>query len=162
MKTLGGVLTRVTSVLHFVATLLLLVIVGINALNVVGRYVFNKPMETADELMIFMLTAAVFLCFPRCTNEDEHIRMNLIRERTSGNVRKAWDLVLELLHLGLTLLVVYLAAPTVAKLFAWGQVSEAAKVPMWIVHSVIPLGFGLAAAILLLKIVQLLGSWGRS
>jgi len=161
LKTLDRVIARVTSGLHIVATLMLIAIVIVNAANVVGRYLFSRPMETADELMIFMLTAAVFLCLPRCTHEDEHIRMNLIRERTSGWVRKIWDLLLDLLHLGVTLLVLYIGLPMVATLFSWGQVSEAAKIPMWIVHSVIPLGFGLASAILFLKIAQSLRAWGR-
>ncbi|PVY67829.1 TRAP transporter small permease [Pusillimonas noertemannii] len=161
MKSIDRVVAWVTSGLHFVATLMLVGIVVVNAANVIGRYIFNRPAETADELMIFMLTIAVFLCLPRCTNEDAHIRMNLLRDRISGKARKVWDLLLELLHFGLAAFVVYVGAPSVAQLFSWGQVSEAAKIPMWIVHSVIPLGFALACVIILLSIVRLLRGWGR-
>lgn len=155
MKAIDWLAARITGALHVVATLMLLAIVLINGVNVVGRYVFNRPMETADEVMIFLLTVAVFLCLPRCTYENEHIRMDLIRNHITGWVRKVWDLVIELLHLAMMVLVLYIGLPTVAKLFSWGQVSDAAKIPMWIVHSVIPIGFGLAGAILVLRIVQM-------
>ena len=162
MKQLDWVMERISSGLQFIATLMLIGIVIVNIVNVVGRYGFSQPLETAEELMIFMLTIAVFFCFPRCTKDDEHIRMDLIRGRASGRVRKVWDLLLELVHFGVTLVVIYLGVPTVAKLFAWGQVSSATNIPMWLVHSVVPFGFGLASVILFLKIVQLIRNWGRS
>jgi len=161
LKSLDWLMAKVASGLHFVATLMLIGIVVVNMINVVGRYGLSKPLDTAEELMIFMLTIAVFFCLPLCTREDEHIRMNLLREHASGWVRSLWDLLLELTHLGVMLAVVYIGAPTIAKLFAWGQASTAAKIPMWIVHSVIPLAFGLAGVILFIKIVQLIRNWGH-
>jgi len=156
VNTIDWLAGRITRGLHVLATIMLLAIVVINGVNVIGRYMFNRPMETADELMIFLLTAAVFFCLPRCTFENEHIRMDLIRSHVSGWARRVWDLLIELLHLAMMILVLYVGIPTIAKLFSWGQVSDAAKVPMWIVHSVIPIGFGLAGLILVLRIAQML------
>lgn len=156
MHKLGKLIASAVALLHWVATLMLLGIVLVNAVNVVGRYVFNRPLETADELMIFMLTAAVFFCLPRCTYEDTHIRMDMLRERASGRVRQVWDVLLELLQFAVLCTVIFLTVPSIVRLFEWEQVSEAAKIPMWLVHGVVPLGFGLAAITALVLIARVL------
>jgi len=40
---------------------LMLVAVALNAANIVGRYVFFRPIASAEEIMLFLLVGTVFL-----------------------------------------------------------------------------------------------------
>ena len=40
---------------------LMLIAVALNAANIVGRYVFFRPIASAEEIMLFLLVGTVFL-----------------------------------------------------------------------------------------------------
>lgn len=142
--------------LHWIAALMLAGIVLINLVNVAGRYLFSQPIESADELMMFLLSSALFLSLVRSTHEEAHIRMDLMRRAVGPRVRRGLDITIDSLVCVLCLVIAYAGAPTVMKLASWGQVSDAMKLPMWMPHSMIPIGFGLAGLVLLLRVLALL------
>lgn len=144
---------HLSRMLHNLAACFLAMIVVLNIVNVIGRYVFGKPLESADELMGFLLTVAIFLTFPRSTYEDGHIRMDLMLRLLNLVWRARLNALVNILLLGIYMLIMYKGIPIIIKLFSWGQVSDVVKIPMWIPHSAIPICFGLAGLILAIKII---------
>lgn len=137
--------------LRALSTLMLVAIVLINAVNVVGRYWFHAPLAWGDEVMLFLMIGAVFLSFPIVTLNGDHIRMDLLARISPPPVRKALEVFGALLG-GTTLaLLGWGSVVIVDRLRMFGQVSEAAEIPMALPQSVIPAGLILGAVALVLK-----------
>jgi TRAP-type C4-dicarboxylate transport system permease small subunit len=139
--------------------------VAINFANVVGRYVFHRPLEWAEEIMLYLMIASVFLGVGAVTWRRRHIRMDMAVNGLSPPMRLAFSAAVHALVLGLCLQMLWAGAPVISMMVSFGQRSEAAQVPMWLVHGVIQVGFamiGLFVAVRLAEEMLGLGEVGRS
>lgn len=138
-------------VLRFASTSMLVAIVAINAANVVGRYLLSAPIAWAEEIMLYLMFGAVFLCNPAVTWDGAHIRMDIVARALPRGVRRVLEAIADLVSFGVASLLVYASVPIVLQLFAFDQRSDAASVPMALPQGTIPLGFALAAIALLAR-----------
>ena len=151
MKALALAAERIAAAAQFAAAAMLALIAAINIANVVGRYAFAKPIETAEELMLFLLIAAVFLSFARVTHDGAHIRMDMLQRALPPVAGRALEIVSDLVTIAVALTLVVVGTPLVLKLLEFGQRSEALGIPMAIPQSVVPIGFALSALLLVLR-----------
>lgn len=75
---LPPVLQRAGGVLGDAASLMLAAIVLLTCIDVVGRYVFNRPLAGALELTELAMGGLVFLSLPVVTLRREHVTVDLL------------------------------------------------------------------------------------
>lgn len=151
LETLSRWIVRVAL---FLATAFLVIGVAINFLNAGGRYLFSAPIAWADEIMLFLMIAGVFLGACAVTWDNKHIRMDIVVNYLPAWLRRAFDVLGDLLTIAVCIGMVVIAVPVIEKLTRFGQMTEAARIPIALPQSVVPISFVLMA---LLLIVRLLG-----
>ena len=63
---------------------LLIIAVALNFANIIGRYIFNAPIASAEEVMLFLLVAVVFLGNGLVSWEGKQIRMDVVLHPAAG------------------------------------------------------------------------------
>src|SRR5215813_12867365 len=66
---------------HLITSVIFLIAVVINIVNVVGRYLFSAPIFWAEEVLVFMVVWAVFLAAVAITFNGAHLSMDLFYAR---------------------------------------------------------------------------------
>jgi len=141
----------VLGVIRAVLGALILVGVGVNFANVVGRYVFLKPIIWAEEILVFIMVWCVMLGATLVTWENQHLRMDAVYHLASPRVRRWLNLLSTLAFLGAAVFLLVQSVRVVAVIAGTGQRSVVAEIPMVIPYGVIPLSFGLIVLALLLR-----------
>ena len=130
---------------------LILVGVGINFANVVGRYVFLKPIIWAEEILVFIMIWCVMLGATLVTWENQHLRMDAVYYLAPPRVRRWLNLLSTLAFLGAGVFLLVQSVRVVAVIAGTGQRSVVAEIPMVIPYGALPLSFGLIVLALLLR-----------
>lgn len=60
-----------------IAALLILMLIGVTCVDVIGRYLFNRPFGGAYELTQVLLAALVFVALPLTTADGGHVEVDL-------------------------------------------------------------------------------------
>lgn len=135
---------------------LMLVAVALNATNIIGRYVFFHPIASAEEIMLFLLVGTVFLGNAIVGFEGKQLRMDVILHALPPALRRACDIAADLTMIAVCVILIVLGWPAVQMLAEFDQRSEAAEIPLVIPQALVPIGLGLNA---FLVGVRLIGSF---
>lgn len=87
---------RVARFFDLVAGLLLAAMVVVTCIDVVGRYLFNRPMKGAFELTEVLMAALIFAALPAITARREHIAVDLLDRYFSRRAAQVRSAVIEL------------------------------------------------------------------
>lgn len=71
-------LTAITRLLAVVACIILFVMMGLTFVDVVGRYVFLKPVPAAYEIVSLMMPAIIFCALPITVLREGHVTVDLL------------------------------------------------------------------------------------
>ncbi len=136
-----------------IAATALLCMVALNAINVVCRYLFAAPLSWSDEVLIFLMTTAVFLGTIAATRQGLHIRIDLL---VTNLPNKAGKLVsaLALICAIFILTVLGVSGLEVVKVLAlFDQRSDALEFPVWIIQAMVPLSLLTSALLLASRLI---------
>jgi TRAP-type C4-dicarboxylate transport system permease small subunit len=115
--------------------------VAVNFANVVARYLFLRPFVWGEEIMQFMNVWAVMLGAAVVTSHGAHLRMDAFYNLAGPRLRRALEVLSNLLAMAVFLYVIYQSLQMVQMLTGTGQRSVIARVPMNVMYAAIPLGF---------------------
>lgn len=90
--------------LKVIMALLLFAMMAITFVDVVGRYVFSRPVPGGFEIVQYLMALVVFASLPLTTAADSHLSVTVIPPRTAGAVgliHKFFIRALSLITLGL-------------------------------------------------------------
>jgi TRAP-type C4-dicarboxylate transport system permease small subunit len=160
IATLAQAIKGILAVIRIVAIILLTCSVGINFVNIVGRYFFRAPIFWADEAMLFLMVGCVFLGIGQVAWTGQHIRMDVFLRMMPGPVRDALYLLSDIAMAATGIVLAVFAWPTLRQLEAFDQRSLAADIPLVIPQGMIPFGLSLMALLLACRIVT--GRWRPS
>jgi TRAP-type C4-dicarboxylate transport system permease small subunit len=132
---------------------LMLVAVALNAANIVGRYVFFSPIASAEEIMLFLLVGTVFLGNAVVGFEGKQLRMDVILHALPPPLRRAFDVAADLTMIAVCVILIVLAWPAVSMLAEFDQRSQAAEFPLVIPQALVPIGLGLNAFLVAVRLV---------
>ena len=132
---------------------LVLVAVALNAANITGRYVFSRPIASAEEIMLFLLVGTVFLGNAIVGFEGKQLRMDIVIHALSPPLRRACDIAADLTMIAVCAILIVLGWPAVQMLAEFDQRSEAAEIPMVIPQALVPIGLGLNALLVGVRLV---------
>lgn len=147
----------IVAVLTAVAVLMLVGSVGINFVNIIGRYLVHAPIEWAEEAMLHLMIGFVFLGSARVAASGSHIRMDVFVRLLPDSVRMALQFVTEGLFVVVCFTLAWFCLPTVLQLYDFDQRSVAAEIPMFLPHAMVPVGLSAIAFLTLLRLVS--GRW---
>jgi TRAP-type C4-dicarboxylate transport system permease small subunit len=140
---------RLTGAIESALALAFIAAVLVNFINVVGRYVFDYAFLGADEAQIYIMVWMAFLGAAVVSWRERHLRMDVLLRLFPAPVQAMLRAAELALLAGLGGFVLYESASYAWRMFALGQVSNNAGIPMWLPHSAVVLGFALIALIAL-------------
>jgi C4-dicarboxylate transporter DctQ subunit len=143
------------SIILALSAIALLIAVALNLANVVGRYVFHKPIDSAEELMAFLLVATVFLANAVVGWRGRQIRMDMILNMLPAGGRRAFDLLADIATIAVSVALIVAGWPAIQMLVEFDDRSQVADIPLVIPQALVPIGLGLIA---LLVVARLLGA----
>jgi TRAP-type C4-dicarboxylate transport system permease small subunit len=132
---------------------LMLVAVAINAANITGRYVFSRPIASAEEVMLFLLVGTVFLGNAIVGFEGRQLRMDVVIHALPPALRRACDIAADLTTIAVCVTLIVLGWPAVQMLAEFDQRSEAAEIPMVIPQALVPAGLALSALLVAVRMI---------
>src|ERR1700686_4407155 len=123
----------------------LLVAVALNFANIVGRYVFFSPIASAEEIMLFLFVATVFLGNSVVGWEGRQIRMDVLLHALPPAWRRAFDLLADVAVIVVSIVIIVVGWPAIQMLAEFDERSQAANIPLVLPQALIPIGLALNA-----------------
>ena len=112
------------------AAVLLLGLMAITTADVIGRYIFNRPLRGAFEITELLLLTLIFAGLPLVSRADEHVTLDFIDAalgaRGRALLRRLVDLACGLLSLGLAWRVFIKAG----KIAGYGDTTDVLRIPV--------------------------------
>ena len=133
--------------------ILMLIAVALNFANIIGRYVFFAPIASAEEIMLFLMVGTVFLGNAVVGFEGKQLRMDVILHALPPALRRAFDVAADLAMIAVCIILIVLGWPAVWMLAEFDQRSQAAEIPMVIPQALVPIGLGLNALLVGVRLV---------
>jgi TRAP-type C4-dicarboxylate transport system permease small subunit len=127
--------------------------VGINFVNIVGRYFFSVSLSWAEEAMLFLMIGCVFLAAGPVGWMGRHIRMDVVISMLPERARNAFELFSDLVTIATCVALAVFAWPVVTMLAELDQRSESANIPLVIPQAAVPLGLVLTALLIAARLI---------
>jgi TRAP-type C4-dicarboxylate transport system permease small subunit len=103
--------------------------------NVVARYVFNSPIQWAEEFSRYAFIWVVFMGAAVCTKRNRHIAIDSLLQILPAPMQRVFRLLVDVCILGLMAVIVYYGGILTA---AATQTTATLKVPQSVVYLVVP------------------------
>jgi len=144
---------RLMGVIRIVSGALLVGSVAVNFANIVGRYFLAVSIPWAEEVMLFLMIACVFLNCGLVGWAGRQIRMDAFVSLLPPRPRAIVELACELIVVATSLLLAALSWPVVSMLAELDERSEAANIPLVLPQGTMPLGFLLMALLIAIRLL---------
>ena len=156
---LVGLGNRISGLGLTVAAVGLLLVVAINGVNVVARYMFRSPFSWAEEAMLYIIIASISWGASAVAWRQVDICIDAFVSITTGRLHRILRAVASLISIAIMFALFILSVRTALSMFNFNQLSDALRLPMWIPHSVFALGLLL---VFLMMAARLLAAVSRS
>lgn len=124
------VLSSVRLALACVCAVLLFALMAVTVVDVVGRYVFSRPLLGASEMTELLLAAVVFAGLPAVCLDDGHVTVDLVTARLPRWTADIQLLVVRLVTAGALGLVAWRLAIHGGRVTSYGEVSIFLRIPV--------------------------------
>ena len=122
---------------------ILIMMLNSNA-NAFGRYFFNQSIFFAEELNQFLIVSVTFIGMAYAVRKGRNIRMTAFYDMLGQRGRKVLTLLITSTTAALMFYLSWQAVLYVQELQSLNRLSPALQFPVYIVYSIIPLGFFMA------------------
>jgi TRAP-type C4-dicarboxylate transport system permease small subunit len=126
-----------------------LIAVGLNFLNVIGRYAFGYTPSGTDEIQTYIMVWMAFAGAAVITWRNQHLRMDVLFQHFPENLRRAVFVFECVVFLAIASFVTLQSYYYVLRMYNLGQVSDLAEIPVWIPHAAVVVGFALMTLVIL-------------
>lgn len=113
-------------------------------LQVVMRYVFKSALAWPEEVCRYLYIWSCFLGVSYCISQKSELRIDLFEKLFRGKVRFLFQLFLRLICICLYGYLFYTSLSVISHVYETGQLSSAARIPMYLVYLSIPVSMILA------------------
>jgi TRAP-type C4-dicarboxylate transport system permease small subunit len=96
--------------------------------DVVARYVFNRPLRGAFEITELLLLVLIFAGLPLVTHAGEHVTMDLIDRFLGARERRLARRLVELICAALTFLLAWLMWIRAGRIAAYGDTTDVLRI----------------------------------
>ena len=150
---INGGLTMVANGIALLLGVALMVAVVINASNVVGRYVFNSPIEGADEIEVYLMVTLAFMGALVAHIRRRHLRMDVLARRFPPRLARVVNGAEALTAVAVCGLLSWVSFNYTDRIWRLGSHSDNSHTPMWIPHSVLTVSFALMTVVGAIRLV---------
>jgi TRAP-type C4-dicarboxylate transport system permease small subunit len=95
--------------------------------DVVARYVFNRPLRGAFEVTELLLLVLIFGGLPLVSHADEHVTMDFI-DRLLGRRRDLWQRAVHLVSAAIMFLLTWLVWLKAGRIAAYGDATDVLRI----------------------------------
>src|SRR3984957_6850844 len=152
-ETLRRSANALMAVLRVAAGTMLIASVAINFANIIGRYVLSVSLSWAEEAMLFLMIAAVFLAAPPVGWLGRHIRMDVVVSMLPARACTIFEIFSDLVTIATCIMAAIFAWPVITMLNELDQRSAMANIPLVIPQIVVPLGMILMALLIAVRLI---------
>ena len=146
----------------FLSAFLILAILAVVVYAVVHRYLLNAPILGGDELLGYLLVAAIMLGAAEALRRGDHISIDLLAGKASSGVARALGIWSNLAVLAFSALLGWSAWRSITFAYGFGSYSPGyLEVAMWIPKSPILIGSVLLAVTAFVRVLEGFAGTGR-
>jgi TRAP-type C4-dicarboxylate transport system permease small subunit len=143
------VFERLTRWLHHLSGALLVALMMLTVVNIVGRWLFDTPLQGAVELTEIGMVAIVFMGLAYAQVRDDHIRVDLLYQQLGARGRSVLDLFAALVSLATVALMSWRLWVYAGQLGASGRTTSALRIPLfWVAWIAVAGGVIYAVAVM--------------
>ncbi len=121
---------RADDVLGVAASAILFSMMTLTFVDVVMRYVFNRPLRGGFELTELMLLVLIFAGLPLVTHAGEHVTMDLIDRFVGPRLRALQFRLVELACAGLMFFLTWLMWRKAGTIAGYGDTTDILRIPV--------------------------------
>jgi len=160
LKKLQDWISRITNpivgLLKGIAMSVLVIMMLLTALDVIFRYIFNRPIAGSIELTEFMMATMVSFGIAYCAVLGGHVSVDVVVSLLPKKTRTIIGTITTLLSLGLFLLITWQNLLYIKEIFDSGLESPVLLLPVYPYIGAVAIGFGALCLVLLMNFFQLL------
>jgi len=153
---LDRVIVLISRSINSVAAGILIVMMFLTAMDVLLRYLFNRPISGALELTEFMMVTIVAFTAAYCVYLKGHVRVELVVSRFSERVQAVMNSITYLLSLGLFSLVAWQGFLYIKAILNDELTSAVLLIPIFPFVALLAFGFTVFVLMLLLECIKYL------
>ena len=151
-------LGRLSALLAYVGAASLFAMTVLTTADVVGRYVFNSPINGTLEVTEFMVLILIFSFLAYTQSQNTHVTVDLLLERFPEKIKRYVKIFNHLVCLGLMGLITWMGYQRAMELLKYGEASPNLGVPHYPFVFFLVLGCLVMCIEYLRNIIELLGS----
>ena len=136
------------------AAVFLMASVGINFINIIGRYFFSVSLPWAEEMMLFLMVGCVFTGCCAVAWEGRQIRMDVVLAVLPPKLRELINVLSELVMIAAAAAVTVFAWPVITQLAEFDERSQAANFPLVVPQTMVPIGYTLMALLVAVRLLM--------
>lgn len=130
MQRAKRIIDKISRVSHIIGVVVAAILVFLTTADVIGRYVFNRPISGTLEVSQLMMVIMVFFAFAYVESENAHVRVDLVVSRLSPRVRAYIECVVTLIGLGVFSMIAWQSVSRSLYLWQKGDVTGYLHVPI--------------------------------
>ena len=119
---------RADAALGIAASAILFAMMTLTFVDVVLRYVFNRPLRGGFEVTELMLLVLIFAGLPLVTHANEHVTMDLVDRLLGAPARDALIRIVELFSAALMFLLTWLMWIKAGKVAGYGDTTDVLRI----------------------------------
>jgi TRAP-type C4-dicarboxylate transport system permease small subunit len=145
---------RVESILGAAASMILLVMMLLTFLDVVLRYLFNRPMAGAFEVTELLLLVLIFAGLPLVTYADEHAVMDFIDRLLGPRGTRGLERAVQVLCAAVMFLLAWLVWLKADRIWAYRDATDVLRIVYGPFVYFMAIAIGLTGLIHLYKVIE--------
>lgn len=153
-KTLDKGIHLINSALRYVCMSLLFFMMGLGTCDVMGRYLFNKPILGTFEIFEILLPAIVLLGLGYTQGNKAHVRVEILLSRLSFRKQTVLNFVTNALALFISVLILWRGWVLTTVYWRMGRTIPTIDVPMFLPQLLVPLGALMLILVLIVQMIQ--------
>jgi TRAP-type C4-dicarboxylate transport system permease small subunit len=119
---------RADAVLGIAASAILMAMMLLTFVDVVARYVFNRPIRGGFEVTELLLLVLIFAGLPLVSHADEHVTMDFVDRLIRGRARVWLDRVVHLLVAALMLFMAWQVTIKAGRISSYGDATDVLRI----------------------------------
>jgi TRAP-type C4-dicarboxylate transport system permease small subunit len=116
--------------LGVIAAFILFAMTAVTAVDVLGRYLFNSPLQGGYEFTQLLMLSLVFAALPTVTRRGEHITVGLFENALRGWARAARDAIIALIVVLGSAYLAWRLYVLAGRFAAFGDTTATSRIPL--------------------------------
>lgn len=148
------IITTIEDILFYLSCVLFMLMMFLGAFDVLGRYLFNRPIPGTMEISAVCMGAVVFFSWATTQRDRGHVNVELLVSHYSIRMRAAADCFTLCLSLLLFVLITYQSTLIAIRSFEEFRTLPVLEIPIWPFHALVPIGATVLCLAFVLQIVS--------